>query len=502
MDEESFEHNVDAAAEWEADYLEDAAQNEVRQRGPFADGDIPPTLPLSFLDGDMSCEGDVSEVDSSSAGRAILRTPTRASHSSAFTSTPTSTPGLLEFLSPSPINSGPEHAASAGQRVVRRRLRFKQKVDSSVYRGNQHATSAHSALGGSSEAPRVSQASDEHLPKATFPSRPDWVRMPRRDQHRAVWNAIRDWWCQKSCPGSSSDGTRGSSGHQNADRKPKSMGVLRGEFILLSKTEKFALAGKWLREAQPPKHVAALLDSCFIQADEAGSKYRYTSVLLTYMGPWEEIVDLSEHVWGSHMSVDDVASELQQRPSLKVFWRTLLTQVEKIQNHIRAQDVACSLEMCPRLFDAERRARIHLHVYFRSESRLPLLETDHLRVSESRPHIASVVGGLTFSKGRNTWAGFFYCTVPKLGQLFMYATREAYKDFLVQGQWILSLLQSQKISVAVARTLLQKTCNSFVRWEKEMLAVEGAVGKESIERKLHEARRASEDQQRPCKEFP
>ena len=62
---------------------------------------------------------------------------------------------------------------------------------------------------------------------------------------------------------------------------------------------------------------------------------------------------------------------------------------------------------------------------------------------------------------RMSWPGFFYCCLhDKIGTVFPEATKVPFKGFLVNPNWILNLVQSQKLESDVAKLLLVQCINA------------------------------------------
>jgi len=74
--------------------------------------------------------------------------------------------------------------------------------------------------------------------------------------------------------------------------------------------------------------------------------------------------------------------------------------------------------------------------------------------------------------------------------MWSFSTRLPFKDYLVQGSWIVNLLQSQKLSLETARELLGRTCNSQARFAREIQFLEQQEEKAAIHRMIQEAEEA------------
>ena len=57
----------------------------------------------------------------------------------------------------------------------------------------------------------------------------------------------------------------------------------------------------------------------------------------------------------------------------------------------------------------------------------------------------------------------YHVVAPKIGQIFSFSTKVPFKQFAVDGDWIMNLLQGGKITTAKARVELIKTAKNLVR---------------------------------------
>ena len=114
---------------------------------------------------------------------------------------------------------------------------------------------------------------------------------------------------------------------------------------------------------------------------------------------------------------------------------------------------------------------------------------EQLRFEDVRPHWT---GQPTLNCGRSTspqtWAGYFYCAVPKYGQVFVEGNKEPFRDFPVQGQWIMGLLQARKITAVVARQLVFQVAHGVKRLLDDLTVVE----RELEEQRVLQAQRAAQ----------
>jgi hypothetical protein len=180
------------------------------------------------------------------------------------------------------------------------------------------------------------------------------------------------------------------------------------------------------------------------------------------------------------LALSEVVHVLRKDADVCDLWTKMRRHADILVSRLHAADVACCLEVCPRTFEEEHVARLHLHIFVRAAQRMSLPPVRLLEFDGAVPVLADVVGGLPTSKQSGSWAGYLYCVVEKFGQVFSYGNKRPFKDFLVQGQWALNLLQARKISLQYARELVLQSCHNVQKHLKELQLLEREHEKERV----------------------
>ena len=272
-------------------------------------------------------------------------------------------------------------------------------------------------------------------------------------------------------------------------------------FQLLPVKEREAVAVEWARQSECPAYVACKMTGCFL------SKTNRTKLgccaLLTYIGPWMWRDSQGQEVDTSAMSLQECVEALRKSKVWQEEWSRMLELGVDVTQILGGCDHAVCLEICPNTFTSEGRARLHLHLYVRGLKRLSCGTLDDLSYGTVKPVLSNTVGGLTTnSRARACYSGMFYCSIPKAGQMWSFSTRLPFKDYLVQGSWIVNLLQSQKLSLETARELLGRTCNSQARFAREIQFLEQQEEKAAIRRMIQEAEEALRGSKLTFREIP
>ena len=116
---------------------------------------------------------------------------------------------------------------------------------------------------------------------------------------------------------------------------------------------------------------------------------------------------------------------------------------------------AWALEVCTATWADSGEVRVHAHAFFRADGRLRVRNLDELALLGSRPSKSQCVG-TAGHKGRFSNEGLYYVQAPKLGRVASGGNVLPFQDYLVKGEWVLNLLQQQKLDWNCARAELVK----------------------------------------------
>jgi hypothetical protein len=61
------------------------------------------------------------------------------------------------------------------------------------------------------------------------------------------------------------------------------------------------------------------------------------------------------------------------------------------------------------------------------------------------------------------WSAFYYVVCPKLGSVWTHSSKRAFKDYLVNAEWVWNLIQQEKVTMAVARSQIILTAKNLKR---------------------------------------
>ena len=102
-------------------------------------------------------------------------------------------------------------------------------------------------------------------------------------------------------------------------------------------------------------------------------------------------------------------------------------------------------------------------------------------------HLSPGISGVQGIRGRAQWSGFLYCCLrQKKGTVLAEATRQPFLGFLVNPQWIMNLVQANKLDVASAHDLLVQCVNGS-RHIKDLQAYDQEMEKLAVRRAVLDA---------------
>lgn len=324
-----------------------------------------------------------------------------------------------------------------------------------------------------------------HGTLGVFPTEAEWAKMNRRTQYRFVYEQVRLSW------------TRGSHVGDAGAVKGGNYREARKAFSSLDQKSKRTAMMLWCEKNQIPSFILEFAEEIFPEANKKKVTLAGRTCLLTFVGPWGyknksgELVDLSSH------SLDGLVEFLKADAGVQDLWSRFKVYVESLLKASEAADWACTLELCTKSFAAAGFAHLHFHCFLRSQKRMWLANSAALFFEGVRPNLAAIIGGVMQSKYCASWNGAFYCSARKIGQLWSEASKVPFRDYLVQGQWVMNMVQAQKLSVVTARQYILQSCHNVQRFLTDLDIVDKQDMLARIGQAKEAARRALLKVQRP-----
>ena len=234
------------------------------------------------------------------------------------------------------------------------------------------------------------------------------------------------------------------------------------------------------------------------------SRMKATSALITWILPLD-FVDTSAVLDEGEptASIDQVVERLRQSLEVKKAWEPILDHGRKCMQLAGGEDVAICLEVCPETLELQKIVRLHVHALVRSSHQQLALQHLWKFDYESIPaHLSHGVRGVQSTRARAQWSGFLYCCLKeKKGTVLAEATKQPFTGFLVNPQWIMNLVQADKLSVTNAHNLLVRCVNGS-RHIKELQAYDEEMEKQAVKEGVAEAERLLGGSLKEQKQYP
>ena len=251
----------------------------------------------------------------------------------------------------------------------------------------------------------------------------------------------------------------------------------------------------------------------YLCGKKASVEYRSRSCthMLTYQGDWGFIEDVSEQI---HAIVDAPRKALEMdldydHRRIELATKMLLPMpnfdrlreqfLEKLRTIVRCKYVehwALTLEICPHALLHELSLHVHAHVYVSRKDKFDLPLRDCV-VLGTTPHRSLGILTITQCRSSRNFSGLYYTVAPKVGTLTVDTNCNAFTGFPVVPQWILTMLQSQKMTYAIAREQLIRCARDVVRttgivdkWRQELQAAFMKEHEETVQEHLELHRRS------------
>ena len=204
--------------------------------------------------------------------------------------------------------------------------------------------------------------------------------------------------------------------------------------------------------------------------------------MLTWNGEWGNFT-LADVGATAVLPIDELCERLRSDERVRALEAALQAVLAKVSGMYCVQDFAYCLEVCTKTYEAAVDAgldrgsagvpvRVHAHAFLRSHSKLAARTPKPFVLCGSTPQRSSHASGL---KSRaNSGQGLYYVQCPKIGQILSGGSLSPFKDYLVSGEWIMNLVQANKITYEMARLELVRSAKNLPRllpalekWKKE-----------------------------------
>lgn len=322
-----------------------------------------------------------------------------------------------------------------------------------------------------------------------WPRQEVWIGYCWNRQYGIIFEAVRGFWMKYGAMDS------GLVTDKDCYR------VVRKAFKLLTTENKALWANRFIVGTSPPTYVARHIVMVFGgQKDKKAALFGKT-LMLTFMGHWGLKApdgDFAE----TTLTVDQAVEACRQDSALKQLWADADLWCKDMADSLSLADYAVCFEVCTSTLRAQRRSRVHMHFWCRSNRRIYVPQMDALCYQGVRPNIASVINGVVRDTRNGGFTGALYCSHLKVGSIWAFCTREMFSGYLVQPSWLLNLLQQDKITPAVCRAAVLRTCQNVAKYLKDLETLEQERLKEETRAEQHRVMEVLAKRRKPFRVLP
>ena len=329
-----------------------------------------------------------------------------------------------------------------------------------------------------------------------FVSRRVWNGMHDKLRYNYAYDKIRNFYCWKMHGESLADDAARDIWNNKPNREKQQ--EARTAFKQLSHEERLECAKKWLEMSAPPGWVKVFVEHRFLSQDlvtkSNGGQCRVTGLMLTWNLPVEApsaTSEITQSLPPEKLPLDELVQRLRDDAVAQALFKRVEDHGMRMKLLVGADDVAMSLEVCPETWTENSILRLHIHMFFKSNSSYircracPAFDFEG-GTAVSSTHINGLASG-GICRHKASWSGFFYCCLmEKKGTVFTLATKAPFTKFLVSPSWIMSLVQAEKLEPRAARTLLVR-CVSASRHLKELEQYDMELEKNAVKEAMEEA---------------
>ena len=232
----------------------------------------------------------------------------------------------------------------------------------------------------------------------------------------------------------------------------------------------------FLQDTQAPNHICNCAVALWPQDQKVCQEccipatFLYArSVLLTWNGDWGVIADLAlapDAGWRV------VVASLKTHPVVVALWREFSSFCEGLSESLGALHHAFTLDLCFDSWEADKTVRVHGNLYLNGEKEKLILSTDGAAAfKDSVPHKSHKVAAMNNRRVSGS-AGCYYLVCPRIGVIYRAANARAYKHLRVRSEWIMNMVQAEKMECSDARLELTRCSMGYKRRLAELIAWE------------------------------
>ena len=261
------------------------------------------------------------------------------------------------------------------------------------------------------------------------------------------------------------------------------------DFKSLALCQKNAVMQFWAERVHAPEFIVVSIDHLWapdVQAKHAGfdsSKFIYSkTALLTWQGPWG-VVSMSEEETRD-LTIDALVEILKKRDDILSVWKEFEVFLKKLAEEHFVRYYAQSFEICTKTFADSKQVRVHAHAFLlREDARVQIHKKEKVVFKGGAAVKSQSTGANSVLRGSGVWCGCYYLLSPKIGSILRTGSVRPYLDFGVKPEWILNMVQSEKMTFTAAMQQMSMCGKGYTRYMQDLKAWQSA--KEELQLEDH-----------------
>ena len=249
----------------------------------------------------------------------------------------------------------------------------------------------------------------------------------------------------------------------------------------LPKWSKRVVVAHFLEETNAPASVVSLFRETWPDSDKHKENSQLStifrqhgkSILCTYIGDWGLLPDIEGvvNINGALVPWKQVVNVLCKRKQVEHLWEEFVALCKSAASYLGDLSWTCCFELCMSSYIEERKLRVHGHLFLRRrDSRIDFTAMEEVLTFHGVPPFCSEYLCKQSRSCSASWQGAFYCQCPKIGQLFSAGNVVPFKGYPVNGDWVFTLVQQEKIEYDDAKEWIIRSGRAVGRRLQDLAA--------------------------------
>ena len=289
---------------------------------------------------------------------------------------------------------------------------------------------------------------------------------------------------------------------RGTDRQQEGRRAFRG----LDSAQRADVAWAWMGLTKAPPHIVRVCLKRFRRDGPTSTNSRHAwgkGVVLTwklpgYLNAAKQAIGVEEPT-----ALRDAVRILRASADLRSTWEDVVEHAQMCKTLAQGEDIAVCLEICPDTWNDRKELKLQVRCVIRTwDSALIIRDLAIFSFRDEEPFAArSIELEAVSDRGKNTLAGFFYCSIcEKVGTVFSMTTKVPFEGFRVEPVWIQKLVQAQKLDMDVAKSLLRQCCNAS-RHLQQLEVIDEYLEAAAVQREQERAYRLLAKRLKPQKTY-